>query len=141
MQIVGEHDVDFLFGRDGQPISDKNGDTALVSDDGCWLQDLKNEAITEEGELFYEDEKGNDSYGWGLLDFLQCEGDEFLLLEIKQRIRSKMMKRDYIDAGSIQSEINYDGHQYNIRVTFKRNDSSEEYNIDIQSNGVEVVVG
>lgn len=141
MHIVGAHEVDILLGWDGQPVSDGNGDTALVSDDDCWLQDLKNEAITEEGELFYEDEKGNDRYGWGLLDFLQCEGDEFLLLEIKQRIRSKMMKRDYIDAGSIQSEINYDGHQYNIRVTFKRNDSSEEYNIDIQSNGVEVVVG
>lgn len=140
MQIVGEHEVDILLSVVGQLVSDESGDAALVSEDDCWLQDLKNEAITEEGELFYEDEKGNESYGWGLLDFLQCEGDEFLLLEIKQRIRAKMMKRDYIDAGSIRSEINYDGHQYNIRITFKRNDSSEEYNIDIQSNGVEVIV-
>lgn len=140
MQIVGEHDVDIFLSGDGQPVSDERGDAALVSEDDCWLQDLKNEAITEEGELFYEDEKGNERYGWGLLDFLQCEGDDFLLLEIRQRIQAKMTKRDYIDAGSIRSEINYDGHQYNIRITFKRNDSSEEYNIDIQSNGVEVIV-
>lgn len=140
MQVVGEHEVDLLLDEGGQPVSDGSGDVALVSEDDCWLQDLKNEAITEEGELFYEDEEGNDSYGWGLLDFLQCEGDDFLLIEIKQRIYAKMTKRNYIDAGSIQSDISFDGHRYHIRITFKRIDSSEEYNIDIQSDGVEVIV-
>lgn len=59
MQITGANDVDIMLDEDGQPVSDGNGDTALVSDDECWLQDIKNEAMTEEGELFYEDEEGD----------------------------------------------------------------------------------
>ena len=128
MQITGANDVDIMLDEDGQPVSDGNGDTALVSDDECWLQDIKNEAMTEEGELFYEDEEGDASYGWNLLDFMQ------------QRIRSKMSKRDYIDAGSIQTTVNFDGHIYHIRIAFRRTDSNSEYNIDIESNGVEVIV-
>ena len=76
MQITGANDVDIMLDEDGQPVSDGNGDTALVSDDECWLQDIKNEAMTEEGELFYEDEEGDASYGWSLLDFMQGEYDD-----------------------------------------------------------------
>lgn len=117
MQITGANDVDIMLDEDGQPVSDGNGDTALVSDDECWLQDIKNEAMTEEGELFYEDEEGDASYGWSLLDFMQGEYDDFTQMEIQQRIRSKMSKRDYIDAGSIQTTVNFDGHIYHIRIT------------------------
>lgn len=141
MQIVGEHDTDIMMDEAGQPVSNGKGDVAIVSEDACWLQDLKNEALTEEGELFYEDEDGRDSYGWGLLEFLQAEIDEFCQLEIQQRIRSKLTKREYIDAASIKTDIQYDGHQYRIRISFRRNDNSQEYNIDIESDGVEVVIG
>ena len=140
MQMIGENDIDILLDEMGQPVSDRDGDAALVSDDACWLQDLKNEALTEEGELFYEGESGNGRYGWGLLDFLQGEADDFFLLEIQQRIRSKMTKRSYIDAASIKISIDHDGHQCHIQITFRRNDSSTEYNIDIKSDGVEVIV-
>lgn len=99
MQITGANDVDIMLDEDGQPVSDGNGDTALVSDDECWLQDIKNEAMTEEGELFYEDEEGDASYGWSLLDFMQGEYDDFTQMEIQQRIRSKMSKRDYPEPG------------------------------------------
>lgn len=124
MQITGANDVDIMLDEDGQPVSDGNGDTALVSDDECWLQDIKNEAMTEEGELFYEDEEGDASYGWSLLDFMQGEYDDFTQMEIQQRIRSKMSKRDYIDAGSIQTTVNFDGHIYHIRIAFRRTDSN-----------------
>lgn len=80
------------------------------------------------------------SYGWSLLDFMQGEYDDFTQMEIQQRIRSKMSKRDYIDAGSIQTTVNFDGHIYHIRIAFRRTDSNSEYNIDIESNGVEVIV-
>lgn len=100
----------------------------------------KKAAMTEEGELFYEDEEGDASYGWSLLDFMQGEYDDFTQMEIQQRIRSKMSKRDYIDAGSIQTTVNFDGHIYHIRIAFRRTDSNSEYNIDIESNGVEVIV-
>lgn len=102
--------------------------------------EVTDEAMTEEGELFYEDEEGDASYGWSLLDFMQGEYDDFTQMEIQQRIRSKMSKRDYIDAGSIQTTVNFDGHIYHIRIAFRRTDSNSEYNIDIESNGVEVIV-
>ena len=140
MQITGEYDIDIMLTADGQPVPDENGDMFLVSDDACWLQDIKNEALTDEGELFYEDESGEGSYGWGLLTFLQGEYDDFVLMEIQQRIRSKLSKRDYIDAGSVHTEVNFDGHHYHIRVVFQRNDSGKEYNINIESDGVEVIV-
>lgn len=101
---------------------------------------VRNKGMTEEGELFYEDEEGDASYGWSLLDFMQGEYDDFTQMEIQQRIRSKMSKRDYIDAGSIQTTVNFDGHIYHIRIAFRRTDSNSEYNIDIESNGVEVIV-
>ncbi len=139
MQLTGENDVDIMLDENGQPVSDQNGDVALVSDDACWLQDLKNEALTEEGELFYEDAEGEESYGWGLTDFSQGEYDEFLAMEIQQRIRSKLAKREYIDARSIQTTVNFDGHIYHIRIAFRKKDSSEIY-MDIESNGVEVIL-
>lgn len=120
-------------------MTDGTGDISIVSDDACWLQDIKNEAMTEEGELFYEDEEGDAGYGWGLLEFTQSEHDEFTQMEIQQRIRSKMSKRPYINARSIQTEVEFDGHSYHIRVSFRKN-NSREYRIDIESNGVEVTV-
>lgn len=140
MQMVGEQDTDLMLDENGQPAVWESRDPALVSDEGCWLQDLKNEAMTEEGELFYEDERGNGSYGWGMLDFLQVPYDEFTPTEIQQRIRSKMSKREYIDMRSVQTIVNFDGHVYRIQIVFKRKDRDEEYRIRIESNGVEVVV-
>lgn len=32
MQITGANDVDIMLDEDGQPVSDGNGDTSLVSD-------------------------------------------------------------------------------------------------------------
>lgn len=140
MQMVGEHDTDLMLDADGQPATWESREAALVSNDDCWLQDLKHEAMIEEGELFYEDERGNGSYGWGMLDFTQVQYDEFIPTEIQQRIRSKMSKRDYIDAGSIRTSVEFDGHIYRIGISFKRKDRDREYHIDIVSNGVEVVV-
>lgn len=140
MQMVGEDDVDIRLDENGQPVAAEDGESELVSDDDCWLQDLKNEAMCEEGELFYEDQEGDDSYGWGLLDFMQGEYDDFTEMEIQQRVRSKMAKRSYIDSGSIQTEVTFDGHNYNVRIKFKRTDSDEEYTIGIESDGVEVTV-
>lgn len=40
----------------------------------------------------------------------------------------------------IQTTVNFDGHIYHIRIAFRRTDSNSEYNIDIESNGVEVIV-
>lgn len=139
MLVIGLDDTDILMDENGQPVAGGDGETAINSDDE-WLQDLKNEAMTEEGELFYEDDDGDDAYGFGLLEFMQGEFDDFLVLEIQQRVKSKMSKRNYIDIGSISTEVSYDGHNYNIFTSFKRLDSDDIYNFEIKSNGVEVTI-
>ena len=97
MTIVGEDNTDIKLDANGQPVPDKNGDFATVSGDECWEQDLRLEAHTEEGELFYEDEDGDEAYGFGLLDFVHAENDEFTQTEIMQRVRGKLAKRTYLD--------------------------------------------
>ena len=49
MQITGENDVDIMLDEDGQPVSDGNGDAALVSNDDCWLQDIKRKEMRVTG--------------------------------------------------------------------------------------------
>ena len=56
MTIVGENNTDIMLDPNGQPVSDSSGDFKIVSGDACWEQDLRLEALTEPGELFYEDE-------------------------------------------------------------------------------------
>lgn len=51
-----------------------------------------------------------------------------------------MVKRDYIDAASIHTEISFDGRLCYINVSFKRVDKDQEYSIGIETDGVEVVV-
>lgn len=140
MLIAGENDIDIMLDGNGQPVADESGEAALVSGDACWMQDIRNEALTEEGEVFYEDGDGDESYGFGLIDFMQQEYDEFTEMEIQQRIRAKLSKREYIDAASIQASTGFDGKNHSIRVAFKKNGSNEEYNMDIETDGVEVVI-
>lgn len=73
MTIVGENNTDIMLDANGQPVADSSGDFKTVTGDECWEQDLRLEAYTEPGELFYEDENGDEAYGFGLLDFSHAE--------------------------------------------------------------------
>ena len=97
MTIVGENNTDIMLDANGQPVADSSGDFKTVTGDECWEQDLRLEAYTEPGELFYEDENGDEAYGFGLLDFSHAENDEFTQKEIEQRVKNKLSKRTYLD--------------------------------------------
>lgn len=149
MQMVGTEDDDIMLNPYGQPVSDMDIDVAIVAEEDCWIQDLKNEVLTEEGELFYEDEEEDDAYGFGMLDFLQQERDmedeedDFLITEIRQRISAKLSKRKYIDSSTVQTEVSYIESGIKIDTSFKRVDDETLYNmdIDIENTGdVEVVI-
>lgn len=140
MQMVSENDIDIALDEYGQVSVSTIGEAMLVSDDECWLQDLKNELLTEEAELFYEDEDGDNSYGYGLLNLMQAEYDEFAEMEIEQRINAKLAKREYIDATTVHSEVKFYDDRYHIHVSFSKVDESKEHNIDIESDGVEVIL-
>lgn len=140
MDAIREDATDIKLDKMGQPVADGQGDAVLVSNQDCWMQDIRNEALTEEGELFYEDETEDESYGFGLSDFNQQEFDDFTAAEIKQRVQTKLSKREFIDGGSIETETEFiDRHSYAAKISFTKNDSSREYNLDLESTGVEVV--
>lgn len=141
MNIVGEDNTDIMLDEDGQPVADDNGDFRLVSGDECWHQDLRMEAQTEEGELFYEDEDGDEAYGFGMLDFVHAEDDDDGLtrMEILQRVSGKLAKREYLDQGkTIQNLCFHDGMVTDEVTVYKQN-SDDEYNIELSTDEVEVV--
>ena len=138
MTRVGEDNTDIKLDANGQPVPDKNGDFATVSGDECWEQDLRLEAHTEEGELFYEDEDGDEAYGFGLLDFVHAENDEFTQTEIMQRVRGKLAKRTYLDLAKTTQEVTFRDGIYYDSVSISKNDSNDEYNMELSTEEVEV---
>ncbi len=138
MTIVGEDNTDIKLDADGQPVPDKDWDFATVSGDECWEQDLRLEAATEEGELFYEDEDGDEAYGFGMLDFVHAENDEFTQTEIIQRVRGKLAKRTYLDLAKTTQEVIYADGIYHDSLSVSKNDSNDEYNMELSTEEVEV---
>lgn len=138
MTIVGEDNTDIKLDANGQPVPDKNGDFATVSGNECWEQDLRLEAATEESELFFEDEDGDEAYGFGMSDFIHAENDEFTQTEIMQRVRGKLAKRTYLDLAKTTQEVRYSRGIYYDSVSVSKNDSNDEYNIELSTEEVEV---
>lgn len=140
MRLTGTDDTDIMLDANGQPVTDTSGAPQLVTGKECWLQDIRCEMLTEEGELFHEDEEGKEAYGYGLLEFLNAETDIFE--EIRARIFEKLSKRTYIDESSISVEVSEDTtRRTNVRISFSSQESSSDSNeIDISMNGTEVYV-
>lgn len=138
MTIVGENNTDIMLDGNGQPVPDRNGDFATVSGDGCWQQDLRLEAATEEGELFYEDISGDGAYGFGMLDFAHAENDGFTQDEIMQRVRGKLEKRTYLDMAKTSQVITFRGGVFHDEIRVSKNDSNDEYNMELSTEEVEV---
>lgn len=112
-----------------------NGDAPVISDVECLIQDIKLEAITQAGELFYDTQ-----YGWSLLEFIQAEDDELTHIEIKERIRSKLSKRSQIDIESIRNTITFKDDVLNIGISFRLTNDNQTYVIDIVLNRIRVEV-
>ncbi len=141
MTVVGVDSTDIRLDVNGQPVPDESGDFATVSGDGCWKQDLRMEAGTAEGELFYEDEDGDEAYGFGMSDFAHAENDGFTETEIMQRVRGKLAKRTYLDMAKTVQEVTYHDGIFSDRVSISKNDSKDEYNLELSAGEVEVESG
>lgn len=139
MTIVGENNTDIMLDANGQPVADSSGDFKTVTGDECWEQDLRLEAYTEPGELFYEDENGDEAYGFGMLDFSHAENDEFTQKEIEQRIKNKLAKRKYLDQRKIRQKISFENGVLKDYVSVAKQDSADEYNVELTTEEVEVV--
>lgn len=131
MRLARMEDTDIMLDEYGQPVVEA-GIPQIVSGKECWLQDIRCEMLTEEGELIHEDEEGKEAYGYGFLEFLNGEDD--ILGEIQARIIEKLSKREDIDESSIKAEVVVE-NKGRIRaiVSFNTSDDKEnsiEVNVD-----------
>lgn len=99
-------------------------------------QNIILEALTQPGDLFYDV-----SFGWGLYDFIQSEDDDLVRLEIAQRARLGLQKREVIVPESIEIDVGFSDDTFRLRCSFQFADEEEprELNVVISAVGVEVI--
>lgn len=97
-----------------QPIVQASGDMALISGNDCFLQSLRIEAASAEGDLWYDP-----AWGWSLLDFKDSLQEELTLLELEQRIRSKLATHEEILVGSIEVHVSRQEDSFFAAIAFR----------------------
>lgn len=133
--MAGLMDTDIRLDESWQVAAAANGDALLISGLDCFLQDIRIEALTQEGEVFYDE-----TWGWSLLDFIQSQDDELLRLEIAQRVRSKLARRTEIDPETIKTTVDLREDVIAIQVSFGFADSDQTDILDIELDRVSVEV-
>lgn len=133
--MAGLYDTDIKLDENWQLTAAANGDAPITSNADCIIQDIRLEAMSQEGELFYDN-----GWGWSLLDFLQMQDDDLTKLEIEQRIKMKLSKRDEIDSETIATQLTFETDKVSIKVAFKFINNSTQYNLDILLDRVNVEV-
>ncbi|MEF2968365.1 DUF2634 domain-containing protein [Paenibacillus sp. M1] len=133
--MAGLNDTDLLLNDDWQIAQATGGDALLVSGLDCFFQDIRLEAQTQEGELFYDE-----TWGWSLLDFIQQQDDELTRLEITQRVRLKLARREEIDSETIEATAQFNGDTVSVYVSFRFKGDDKEYQLEIELDRVKVEV-
>lgn len=125
-----------MMDDNGQPVVSAAGENLMVSGIDCFLQDVRNEAVTMEGECFWDAD-----YGWSMLDFIQQERDELLQTRISNRVKQKLSRRSEINQQSITVVVSFlDDDVTAVKVAFKIKNSDVSYEIDLNVDGVETEV-
>lgn len=89
--------TDIKMSEDWRLTQATDGDAPVTNGTDELLQRIRMEAMTQAGELFYDE-----SWGWSLAEFLQAEDSDFTRLEIEQRIKSKLRKYEEINSRTVQ---------------------------------------
>ena len=129
-------ETDLMMDDQGQPVISAAGESQMVSGIDCFLQDVRNEAVTTEGECFWDAD-----YGWSMLDFLHQEQDELLQIRISNRVKQKLSRRAEINQQSISVAVTFLNNDVTeVKVAFKIKNSDVSYEIDLNVDGVETEV-
>ncbi len=118
--MTGLHDTDIRLSDEWQLTQAADGDAPLCYDLECLYQNIVLEALTQPGDLFYDL-----SFGWGLYDFIQSEDDDLTRLEIAQRARTGLQRREVILPESIQIDIDYEDDAFVLRCYFQFDEEEE----------------
>lgn len=132
-ELIG---YDIMIDENGNFVSAPDGDVETVYGYSCLVQEIKNEMMTQPGEIFYDTE-----YGFGLLDFIQAQDTEINRLELTQRIRTKLSEKEFIDPNSVNVDIKeWNLNSIGILASFRVADKLIQLNISISDRvNVEVV--
>ncbi|WP_069997813.1 hypothetical protein [Cellulosilyticum sp. I15G10I2] len=117
----------------GQGIIIKDNDCIIATDLMALLQSIKIESLTMEGDLWYDQ-----TYGWGLQDFIHRNIDEMLEAEIYQRVKDKLAKREEVDKDSTVVSLSQGNDNTIVHIRFKALD--QEVNMEISLDRVKVEV-
>ncbi len=133
--MTGLHDTDIRLDEAWQLTQAADGGAPLCSGLDCLYQNIILESLTQPGDLFYDEE-----FGWGLYDFIQSEDTELTRLEMTQRVRSKLQKREVILPETISVKITRADDTFRLRCAFRfaGEDEARTLNVVIGAVSVEV---
>lgn len=126
---------DIRVDDDWQVTRAADGDAPTVSGTEEFLQSVRLESMTQEGDLFYDPE-----YGWSLLDFIHSTDSELARTAIRERVRGKMAKRTDVDISSLQVEVEFWEDALRLGILFKRKDRDDQYRIGLLLDRVRLEV-
>lgn len=106
--------VDIKLDDDWQLTPAATGDAPITDDESGFLQTLQIEALTQEGELFYDED-----FGWSLLDFIHQQDNELTRIEISSRIRRKLTVHEEIVPDSVGISQEWTDDLLNIYIKFQ----------------------
>lgn len=133
--MTGLHDTDIRLSDEWQLTQATDGDAPLCYDLECLYQNIILEALTQPGDLFYDL-----SFGWGLYDFIQSEDDELTRLEIAQRARVGLQRREVILPESIQVDVDFEDDAFVLRCYFEFDEEEEGRTLTVIISAVDVEV-
>jgi len=133
--MAGLNDTDIKLDSSWQLTQAATGDAPTVSGFDCIMQDIRLEAMTQAGELFYDEE-----WGWSLLDFVQSEDDELTIIEVKERIREKLERREIVDPETISTKVELEGDVLKVLTTFCFIGDSKAHSVSVAVDRVNVEV-
>lgn len=134
--MTGLSDTDIRLSDTWQLTQAADGDAPLCSRLDCLYQNIALEAVTQPGDVFYDLE-----FGWGMYDFIQSEDSDLTRLEITERVKNKLRKREVIIPESIQVTIDFQEDKYLLycSFTFDEEDEPRSLNVIIGAVTVEVM--
>ena len=128
--------ADLALGDNYQLLPNVSGDALTRDGTAALLQDIRLEAVTKEGDLWYDPE-----YGWGLQDFCHSPADALTLAELRQRVSNKLARRTQLDISSIRVEEQLEGSEITgVKVAFRLADDATDYELLLSIGRVQVEV-
>ena len=133
--MTGLNDTDIRLSDDWQLTRAADGDAPICSRLECLFQNIALEAVTQPDDLFFDPD-----FGWGLYDFLGSEDDELIRLEMAQRARVKLQKREVIRPETVDVNVAYEGDAFRLCCYFQFSGEAEARQLNVVIGAVDVEV-